>query len=164
MESTTFWRAWSFIGKMKFPYNIEISSVMFCLYLHLCVFTNLWTLTKTGDVDFRIYYPLYVITISWSLYSVCEDYGEYINTRRTDRNKMLSSYRTQNKGVTRCADHVITMFLTAEQYMFFFLSVKLIACFLKHRAADTFLPVSFTVSAWERVYATNLLRLQREHS
>jgi hypothetical protein len=33
-----------------------------------------------------------------------------------------------------------------------------------YKSADTFWPLSFTVSAWERVYATNLLRLQREHS
>jgi hypothetical protein len=33
-----------------------------------------------------------------------------------------------------------------------------------YRAADSFWPVYFTVSAWERAYATNLLRLQREHS
>jgi hypothetical protein len=33
-----------------------------------------------------------------------------------------------------------------------------------HRRADTSRPVSFTVSAWEWVYATNLTRLQRETS
>jgi hypothetical protein len=33
-----------------------------------------------------------------------------------------------------------------------------------HRRADNSLPVSFTVSAWEWVYATNLSRLQRETS
>jgi hypothetical protein len=34
----------------------------------------------------------------------------------------------------------------------------------KHRRADNSRPVSFTVSAWEWVYATNLSRLQRETS
>jgi hypothetical protein len=33
-----------------------------------------------------------------------------------------------------------------------------------YRRADNSRPVSFTVSAWERVYATNLSRLQRETS
>jgi hypothetical protein len=34
-------------------------------------------------------------------------------------------------------------------------------CFNYYRRADNFRPVSFIVSAWEWVYATNLSRLQR---
>jgi hypothetical protein len=133
MEYTILWRAWRFMGKTKFPILILRSARIYkfsCICSLICGQSQ-----KLVTLTFENYYPSQVITISWSLYVyfVRDDYGVYINTRRTDRNKMLSSYWRQNKEVMRWPDHTITIFLRAEQHIFFF-SVRLIAYFLKKRS------------------------------
>jgi hypothetical protein len=97
---------------------------------------------------------------------MCDVTGDCVKSVKEGADYTASQLRRQYSSCLRVITAITSCRATPEAALHWSLRLPNGSCSVTvlYRRADNSGPVSFTVSAWEWVYATNLSRLQRETS